>query len=548
MMLDRDPNDPRLDDYHPFLLYRVALHSFKSVKYADIALRPLSIVVGANSSGKSTLLQALAATVQTIKAGAAHNTFKLNGELVRLGSYGDVLNRHLQDSVDPIMIGFRIRIPSRFNLPLLANSDTNKDVGDYALDSAVFLTAPDKEDNTARIEAGSIIMSSDSVHKEVAIWTPRDIPQLNNESVTAIVAQAAEQGVKVERLSQLYGSKQIQLKYKVHDKIVQFALSESHVFYSWNLNQKVVFLGHDPDIPESTNTASQDKSSLLSALVSTTEDSDVQWSLCTVDDISNGLFSSGVSYLGPLRFTDERPTVGPSSGVTGLDVRGEYTAAVLKREADKWAQLPMPDGHERYVAIGDALNSWLQWFDLADAVATRELGRLGSEVTVSPRGASMLVDLSSVGVGVSQVLPVILMCLLSNPADLLILEQPELHLHPALQKRMADFLLTFVRAGRQVIVETHSDHLVNQLRYQVAADQTDEIQKLVKLIFAEQTDGITTYRESEINEYGGMSEDWPDGFLDISAKSIQDLVRHGLRKWKGRNPRPSDVNETSSRR
>ena len=158
------------------------------------------------------------------------------------------------------------------------------------------------------------------------------------------------------------------------------------------------------------------------------------------------------------------------------------------------------------------MNHWLKWFGLADEAVTRELGRAGPEVRVNPLGASAAVDLSSVGVGVSQVLPVILMCLLSNSADVLIFEQPELHLHPALQKRMADFLLTFVRAGRQILVETHSDHLVNQLRYQVAADQADEIKHLVKLIFAEQNDGITTYRESEINEYGGLSEDWPDGF------------------------------------
>ena len=45
----------------------------------------------------------------------------------------------------------------------------------------------------------------------------------------------------------------------------------------------------------------------------------------------------------------------------------------------------------------------------------------------------------------------------------------------------------------------------------------------------------------------GLSEDWPDGFLDISAKSAQDLVRHGLRKWKLRNPRPGDVNQVSFR-
>ena len=179
--------------------------------------------------------------------------------------------------------------------------------------------------------------------------------------------------------------------------------------------------------------------------------------------------------------------------------------------------------------LGEATNQWLNWFGLADN-ATAQSARRAVGLSVTPPGGDTSVDLASVGVGVSQVLPVILVCLLSEPADVLILEQPELHLHPALQKRMADFLLTFVSAGRQILVETHSDHLVNQLRTQVASDETDEIRNLVKLIFAEQTDGITTYRESEINEYGGLSEDWPDGFLDISARSAQDLVRQSLRK------------------
>lgn len=203
---------------------------------------------------------------------------------------------------------------------------------------------------------------------------------------------------------------------------------------------------------------------------------------------------------------------------------------MLNAQAETSVVVPLPDGYESELPLGKALNRWLDWFGLADYAIAWDRGRLGIDLNVSPPGASTSVDLASVGAGVSQVLPVILLCLLSEPADLLILEQPELHLHPALQKRMADFLLAFVRCGRQILVETHSDHLVNALRTQVVFDPTDETRKLVKLIFAEQNDGITTYRESEINEYGGLSEDWPDGFLDISAKSAQDLVRQSLRK------------------
>lgn len=270
-----------------------------------------------------------------------------------------------------------------------------------------------------------------------------------------------------------------------------------------------------------------------------------KWSVDEINRVNSTIhdvFGSKVSYLGPLRATPhEMGQADLGSGRANLGKRGEYTAAVLHARKSDTVSVPLPDGRETEIPLSDAVNQWLKWFGLADD-ATAQSARRAVDLGVTPLGSDTFVDLASVGVGVSQVLPVILLCLLSEPADVLILEQPELHLHPALQKRMADFLLVFVRAGRQILVETHSDHLVNQLRYQVAADQNDEIKSLVKLIFAEQTDGITTYRESEINEYGGLSEDWPDGFLDISARSAQDLVRHGLEKWKLRKLRPGEAN------
>ena len=239
---------------------------------------------------------------------------------------------------------------------------------------------------------------------------------------------------------------------------------------------------------------------------------------------------SDLTYLGPLR--ERREGRHPHSSASGTDLgnSGEFMAAVLYENADIVVNVPMPDGEMCETTLSAALNIWLDWFGLADRASVEDLGRRGFDFKVQPEGAAHEVDLTSVGVGVSQVLPVILNCLLSEFEGLLVFEQPELHLHPALQQRLADFLLTFVRAGRQILVETHSEHLVNRLRTQVAADETNQTGDLIKLLFAEQTDGITTYRESEINEFGGVSEDWPEGFLDLSAKSAQDLVRQSLNK------------------
>ncbi|MCY3850997.1 MAG: AAA family ATPase [Acidimicrobiaceae bacterium] len=238
-------------------------------------------------------------------------------------------------------------------------------------------------------------------------------------------------------------------------------------------------------------------------------------------------------YLGPIR---KAPQYRHDRGSEYTDIGndGRYTAEVLYRYSDLLVNVPLPDGQNREIQLGTALNSWLEWFGLADGASAEDQGRHEIGLKVRPEGTEHEVDLTAVGVGVSQALPIILACLLTAPGDfagdVLVLEQPELHLHPALQQRMADFFLLFVKSGRQILVETHSEHLVNRLRTQVAADDTNRIGELVELLFAEQSGGITSYRDSRINEYGGVSEDWPDGFLDLSAKSAQDLVRAHLQK------------------
>ena len=152
---------------------------------------------------------------------------------------------------------------------------------------------------------------------------------------------------------------------------------------------------------------------------------------------------------------------------------------------------------------------------------------------VQVKGMSGHVPLSDVGVGVSQALPVIVNCLKSYEGDLLLFEQPELHLHPALQKKMAEFLLIFARNGRQIIAETHSEHIVTRLRSLAAQDRDNETHKYAQLLFAAKDNtGNTNYTPAEINQYGGISEDWPDGFIDESAKATKELLVAGLEKKK----------------
>ena len=185
------------------------------------------------------------------------------------------------------------------------------------------------------------------------------------------------------------------------------------------------------------------------------------------------------------------------------------------------------------VTLNEALGEWLSWFGLAEEVVIDEDFRDANSIKVKPIGLEKEVSLASVGVGVSQSLEPIIDCLISESGQLILLEQPELHLHPALQKKMAEFLLVFAEHGRQIIVETHGEHVVTKLRTLAAEDTFNMNHQNIQLLFAAKDDeGNTEYTSSEINQYGGVSEDWPDGFLDESAKSSRELLTAGLEKRK----------------
>ena len=197
--------------------------------------------------------------------------------------------------------------------------------------------------------------------------------------------------------------------------------------------------------------------------------------------------------------------------------------------------------HKRSITLNEALGKWLSWFGLAEEVVVVEDFRDAESIKVKPIGLDKEVGLGSVGVGVSQSLEPIVDCLTSTEGSLILLEQPELHLHPALQKKMAEFLLVFAEHGRQIIVETHGEHVVTKLRTLAAEDTENMTHQNIQLLFAaKDDDGNTEYTPSEINQYGGVSEDWPDGFLDESAKSSRELLAAGLEKRKSELEESSD--------
>jgi hypothetical protein len=234
-------------------------------------------------------------------------------------------------------------------------------------------------------------------------------------------------------------------------------------------------------------------------------------------------FATSVRHLGPLRAAP-RPLYELPEAASGLSVgrNGEYTAAVLSSHARQEVEAPDPrTGEVVRLPLLEAVNRWVSEMELLSSVASQERGKLGYELHLAVDGVSRELDLTSVGVGVSQALPVVVLGLISEPGSVLLFEQPELHLHPDVQASLGDFFLALAVSGRQVIVETHSEYLVNRLRRRAIEGSTDAID-LTRLFFFERSRGSTTVRASAFGSRG-ETPDWPRGFLDTATREIEAI-------------------------
>ncbi|MCA1019258.1 DUF3696 domain-containing protein [Bacillus altitudinis] len=141
----------------------------------------------------------------------------------------------------------------------------------------------------------------------------------------------------------------------------------------------------------------------------------------------------------------------------------------------------------------------------------------------NPHLEGAFVSPTSTGFGITYALPIITSGLLasSEGKGLLIVENPEAHLHPFSQSRMGQFLALVSMSGVQVIVETHSEHIVNGMRIQLAKHKKSESGIVY---FFTQSNGITEFKQIELKSNGELSA-WPKGFFDQEEKDLHELIR-----------------------
>lgn len=623
------------------MLTKWKLYNFKAIQQeTELEFKPLTIFAGANSSGKSTVLQSILLIAQTLSNAVTNRPIVLNGDLLRLGQFDDI--KSLGSEASQITIGWQLQ-PKDSRAPFKAQNVISKSMG-YFFDSEEIVQEVSSEVSfdaisgsvpldVMQLQPSMISMDMQAVVKtyeqgfeetRTSSMLVRQLSFLDKhefdedrdfKAVHLIAAHPSASQFTVEFDSETeYRRQQEAMPHEIDGVTVrhflptsiQATFTEPQVF----AESVIRALTGDPrpipnrpglrhianaPLPESVIQVITDHFADDSPLAEKLAEARAVSAELRVRDLANffrrrpgreripvepiddletlrldiisviskegastaietrlplpdelrsacqltaGWFSSHVRYLGPLR-DDPKALYPLVANIDPRDVglRGEHTAAVFHVHRDLVVdyipsenfKTPRIQPTKSRRTLKFAVFDWLNYLGVATSVDTRDLGKLGHEMQVKLHDGDSPHDLTHVGVGVSQVLPIVVSCLLAEPDAMLIFEQPELHLHPKVQTLLADFFLAMAMLDKQCVLETHSEYLINRLRFRAAAAEGRQLVDTLQIYFVEKFGHQAQFRKVEVNEYGAIL-DWPDGFFDQSQREAEQTLKAAFAK------------------
>lgn len=223
-------------------------------------------------------------------------------------------------------------------------------------------------------------------------------------------------------------------------------------------------------------------------------------------------FLQGVYYLGPLRGYPERQYLWSGVQPGGVGPRGEQAVNALLASQAKGRYIS-PGPRRRKRTLEEVVAQWLRQLDLIHDFRVERIAPDSNLYRVlvrkSPRAPFVLI--TDVGFGVSQILPILVLCYYVPQGSVVVLEQPEIHLHPAVQAGLADVVIDAVKTrDLQVVFESHSEHLLQRLQRRIAEEEIASSD--AALFFCGVDGGRSVLTRLELDLFGSIAN-WPPGFF-----------------------------------
>lgn len=455
---------------------KISINNFKSIgSLANYEMRPLTILSGTNSSGKSSFIQLLLLLKQTLEDDSAQRPLDLQGKIYPINNYLDVLKD--KNTANKLKVEFV------FNKSELENYRNYPELNIYnAFDYYDLRIEIEFATNDKEIIVESFIITMINELKSDFIKFQNKSSSFSIETNVAVFSE------------RLYGNEYSIKKINYSSFI---PTSYEIAFYDGTIANEV---------PK------------LDGIKAILKD-----------------FFTTLNYVGPLRNApkDEYSAIEKNNSV-GID--GANVAEIFCELANRpttFYKIEETEAKTNFVKTEDnflnAVKYWIcERFKMCADIYSEKQADSYIIYVVSLSG--IVSTIKHVGFGISQVLPIVVEGLRLADNETLALEQPEIHLHPKVQSGLADFLISLIEQGKKVIVETHSDHFITRLRRRIAEDSTNQLDDRILLTFVEVGNNDILFKNIEINDFGVIELPYPDDFIERADVELKAILKAQMNK------------------
>lgn len=441
---------------------KLSVAGFKSISKVDeFDFRPLTLLAGINSSGKSSIIQALLLLKQS---------FESDSSMI-LNTQGEYVNA--SEPMD-LIYGKDKKRTLQYELKLSASEISNfRAYSQYLPEdadlSAISLQLEFSVNGTTHLELLQLNLHF-GVESQIRSFKVLRTKKNNTYSYTNSVISMVNDSAVIKK-----------------NGITGFSLSFKHGF--------LPFFGERNE-----------------EFVSFTVIKDLR-------DTLDNLFKN-IYYIGPQRVKPELARSYKSLSFDNVGICGENTRFLLNERKDK-----VIEGYDKKLV--ELVDKWIiNQMGLAKSISvTRDANKLYRVMVKNE--LDVPVDLCQTGFGLSQLLPIVTQGFLTPKGGTLIVEDPDVHMHPHVQAVVVNFFADLIAHGRKVVIETHSDHIVTRMRLLMVQNgilKNDD----VNVCFATNEYGHSEYRSCALTEEGMFTEPLPKGFMDSQEQDFREIIRTQL--------------------
>lgn len=504
------------------MINSISLQNYKAFEQVSIPIRPLTLLLGANSVGKSSIIQMLMLLHQTSeeRRGMYSSALKIYGNYVNVGDFKNLF----RDKVTSRPMSLTIDIYSpKIGLNL---QNCKRDFVDNfrRAASSIAFTLPDGKENKEVNSRDDFFWyvhnfvetarkySNDDNHL-LSFFQFRlglDVDLNSDKSLDEIIRCYEFR----ERLSGIAS-----LRYQVQFHFVE---DDNHL----KIAKLTISVGNNNVLFEVENKTSSNRK-ITSCLPLNSQDVAFFSSILNFDNTLFDFFTNDIEKVG------EKPTLVSSFLFSTLDemlrdlkdcfigeminycspLRAHPKRYYMLDKAKTTISLDTLDGDaiaevmKENVQVKENVNQWFSKFGFN--IDVKEFKEVIHHMNVTQNGLTL--DITDVGFGISQVLPIIIQGFLSEKNSITIIEQPEIHLHPKMQADLGDLFIDIVNAEKKkLIIETHSEYLLRRIRRRISEGLIQSSDVAICLFHAKTKNKPAWVEPLEISEKGSFK--WPEEF------------------------------------